>query len=84
METVELYFDGVLKECKLEDDRNGEYLFVAEDGSFVKFPSKYEDGDSLEKAIERYNKANDNIPDIIPDVEYGEVITFDSEGNEVK
>ena len=78
-EIVELYFDGVLKECRREEDRNGEHLFVADDGRFVKFPAT----GSLEEMIAKHNKANDNVPDIIPDVEYGEVITFDKDGKEI-
>jgi len=77
---VEIMFDGVLKPCKLEDDRNGEYLFVADDGRFVKFPV----GGDLDDMIAAHNKANESEVEIIPDVEYGEVITFDAEGNEVK
>lgn len=83
-ETLDLYFDGVLKTCAKKEDRNGEHLYVAEDGSFVKFPIEYAEDDSLEAAVERYNKANDNVPDIIPDVEYGDVITHDKDGNPVK
>lgn len=79
-ETIEVYFDGVLVECHREEDRNGEYLFVAENGRFVKFPA---DAD-LDEAIERHNKANDKVPEVIEDVVYGEVTTFDADGKEVK
>jgi hypothetical protein len=54
METVDLMFDGVKKACKLQSDRNGDFLFVAEDGSFVKFPK---DSD-LNEVIANYNEAN--------------------------
>lgn len=81
---LDLYFDGVLKTCYKKEDRNGEYLYEAEDGSFVKFPSSYAEGDSFEAAVERYNRANGSIPEIIPDVTYGQVTVFDKEGNEIK
>jgi hypothetical protein len=86
-DTLDLYFDGVLKTCTKKDDPKAqlkEHLYVAEDDSFVKFPDEYAEDDSFEAAVERYNKANDNVPEIIPDVVYGEVITHDSEGNPVK
>lgn len=54
METVELYFDGIAKQCERKADRNGEVLFEAEDGSFVKFPSI----ENLEEMIEAHNSAN--------------------------
>lgn len=80
METVDLMFDGILKPCKLEADRGGEYLFVSEDGFFTKFPADC----NLEEEIARYNEANKKKVVVIPDVVYGEVITFDENGKEIK
>lgn len=80
MDTVDLMFDGVLKTCVRQEDRNGEHLFVADDGRFVKFPA---DAD-LVKSIALHNEVNSDKVEIIPDVEYGEVITFDSKGEEIK
>jgi hypothetical protein len=74
-ETVELYFDGVLKECKVSIDRNGEYLCEAEDGSFAKFPK---DSDLAEE-VEFYNKHNDKEVEAIEDVTYGAVEVTPSE-----
>ena len=61
MEKITLYFDGVGKECQLKPSKNGEYLFEAEDGSFVKFPK---DAD-LEKAIDKYNESNKKEVELI-------------------
>lgn len=65
-------FDGVAKECALVEDKNGEYLFVAEDGSFAKFPADC----NIEKAIEAHNKANAKEVELNLPVQYGEVIHF--------
>ena len=70
---IELMFDGVLKECVQKEDRNGEYLFEAEDGSFVKFPSE----GNLNEMIEAHNEANKEKVEVIPDVVYGEVETIE-------
>ncbi len=72
-------FDGILQDTRQEDDRNGEHLFVADDGKFVKFPK---DGD-LDEMVAAYNKANEEEPEVIPDVVYGETITSDKDGNVV-
>ncbi len=77
---VELMFDGILQECVLKEDRNNELLYVADDGQFVKFPVTVD----LEEAIENHNDANSKEVEVIEDVSYGDVTTFDSEGNEVK
>jgi hypothetical protein len=74
-ETVELMFDGVLKECKVTKDRNGEYLCETEDKEFVKFPSK---GD-FDKMVKAYNEQNSEKVEAIPDMVYGEVTTFPQE-----
>lgn len=84
---LDLYFDGVLKTCTKQDDPKAqikEHLYVAEDGSFVKFPVEYDEGDSFEDAVKRYNEANDDEPEIIPDVQYGDVITHDKDGNPIQ
>jgi hypothetical protein len=78
--TVNLYFDGVEEICTQEEDRNGEYLFVAPSGHFVKFPK---DGD-LNEMVAAHNEVNNKEVEIIPDVEYGEVVTHDADGNPVK
>jgi hypothetical protein len=78
---VELMFDGELVECSLVEDRNGEILYEAEDKRFVKFPADAEDLDAL---IEAHNEANRDEPEIVPDVVYGDVITFDKDGNPVE
>lgn len=79
-ETAELMIDGILTECVREDDRNGEHLFVAPSGRFVKFPADVD----LEEAIESHNEVNKHIIEPTFDVEYGEVTTFDKDGEEVK
>lgn len=86
-ETLDLYFDGVLKTCTLTEDPKAqlkEYLYIAEDGRFTKFASEYAEGDSFEEAVERHNKANNHQVEIIQDVVYGEPINFDKDGNEIK
>ena len=79
-ETVQLMFDGVMYTCKREEDRNGEYLFVAENGRFAKFPKDA----NLEEAIALHNEANSEELEKIEPVTYGEVIHFDKDGNEVE
>ena len=54
LETVELKFDGELKECTVTIDKNGEFLCETENGDFVKFPK---DSDLAEE-VDRYNEAN--------------------------
>lgn len=68
-ETVELYFDGILKTCTITEDSNGEYVCESEDGNFTKFPK----GSDFDAEVERYNAANDKEVEVIPDVVYGEV-----------
>lgn len=75
-----IMFEGVLKECECVIDRNGEYLCRAEDGDFAKFSKE---GD-LDELIEAHNDANSVVPEIIPEVVYGNQIHFDTEGNEIK
>lgn len=53
-QTVNLYFDGVEKECTVEVDRNGEFVCTAGDGSFIKFPK----GSVLKTVAKAHNKAN--------------------------
>lgn len=62
-------FNGVLKECSVEEDRNGEYLAVSPDGEFLKFPKDCD----LEMAIDAHNKVNEMKVEEIPDMVYGEV-----------
>lgn len=69
---VTLMFDGVAKVCSLQEDRNGEFLFVAEDGSFVKFPADC----NIEDEINAYNEVNSKKVELNLPVQYGEVITF--------
>ena len=73
-------FDGVEEECTVTIDRNGEYLCEAPSGRFAKF-GKQED---LEEAAQIHNEVYSEIPEIIPEVTYGEVTTFDENGNEIK
>jgi hypothetical protein len=83
MDKVKLMFDGKLVDCHAEEDRFGrDYLFVTDDGSgrFAKFSKE----ENLQEAIDKHNEVNGEEVEIIPDVEYGEVTTFDAEGNEVK
>lgn len=67
-----------MHECTVTIDRNNEYLCEADNGRFAKFPSDA----NLEEAVAKHNEANSTIPVVIPDVEYGKVITFDEDGNE--
>ena len=80
MDKAKVMFDGIEKICKVTKDRNGEWLCEAEDGDFTKFPSE---GD-LEEMIYRHNLANSKEVEIIPEIIYDDVITFDSEGKEIK
>lgn len=54
LETVELKFDGELKECTVTVDKNGEYVCETENGDFVKFPSNCD----LEAEVEKHNESN--------------------------
>jgi hypothetical protein len=78
--TVELYFDGIKYTCEQQEDRNGEYLFVAENGRFAKFPA---DAD-LDEAVKLHNEANNQEVEIVEEKVYENVITFDKDGNEIK
>lgn len=80
MEKVKLFFDGVEYECTREEDRNGEHLYVAPNGRFVKFAK---DAD-LDEAIKLHNEANKDEVEIIEEITYDNVITFDKDGNEIK
>ncbi len=78
-------FDGEPRECSVTIDRNGEYLCETgsvEDGSyrFAKFHSEAD----MDEAVARHNEVNAEVPEVIPEVAYGEVTTFDKDGNEVK
>lgn len=77
--TVDIYFDGMKQTCKVELDRNNEILCTAEDGQFVKFPA----GTDLSEAIPEHDEQNNYGVEIIPDVQYGRVTTFDSEGKPI-
>lgn len=70
-EIRELMVDGQPTKFTRQADRNGEYLYVAEDGRFVKFPKEV----NIEEAIARYNEANSNQVEIVQDVTYGRVET---------
>lgn len=75
-ETVELYFDGNPVQCERQDDRNGEHLFVAPNGRFVKFAADV----NLDEAVARHNEFNSKKVEKVKDVVYGEVTTFDKDG----
>ena len=69
---VKLYIDGELVDFKQEKDKfNDDYLFVAENGRFVKFPKE----GNLEEMINNYNEANKKQVKLEPEVTYGEVET---------
>ena len=55
---VKLMFDGVTKDCEVSIDSNGEYLCLATDGRFIKFPK---DSD-LADLVEKHNTANSAVP----------------------
>ncbi len=80
METVQLMFDGEMQECTVTRDRNNEYLCEAPNGRFVKFAQDV----NLEEAVATHNEANSEVPVVIPEVTYGDVITFDENGDEIK
>ncbi len=58
MATVKLMFDGVLKECLVTTEKNGEVTCIAKDRSFVKFPK----GVKLDAAVKKHNEANKKKP----------------------
>jgi hypothetical protein len=68
-ETRELMVDGQMKQFTRQPDRNGEYLYVAEDGRFVKFPKDV----NIEEAIARHNEVNSKPVELVEDVTYGRV-----------
>ena len=69
-ETIKLMKDGVEKSYTKQPDRNNEHLFVAEDGSFVKFPA---DAD-LDELIAKHNEANSAHVEVIDEDEHGNVL----------
>lgn len=64
---AEIMFDGKPVVCALGVDDNGEYVFTAEDGRFVKFPASCD----LEKAVYEYNKANAVVREKAVKKQYG-------------
>src|SRR5258708_31977052 len=58
IEKINLMFDGILEDCQVETDSNGEFVCTAKDGRFVKFPR----GADLEVMAEEHNKVNSTIP----------------------
>jgi hypothetical protein len=57
-QTVKLMFDGVLKECLVTTEKNGEITCLARDASFIKFPA----GTKLADAVKLHNEHNKTKP----------------------
>lgn len=54
-----LYFDGMLKECTVTKDRNGELVYETVDKyHFAKFP----DSENLDLLLKLHNEANKKAP----------------------
>lgn len=62
-----LMFDGEPVTCVFGKDANGEFVFTAEDGRFVKFPADCD----LEKAVDAYNEANAVVREKAVKKQYG-------------
>ena len=77
-ETVTLYFDGEPHECAIREDGKGNYVCKADNGRFARFSKE-----NFENEVEHFNAYGARVVEIIPDVVYGKVITFDKDGNEI-
>ncbi len=57
-DTIRLMFDGVLEDCIVEHDKNGEVICYSKTGRFIKFPN----GSDLAIEADKHNMANSIIP----------------------
>ncbi|PYS98910.1 MAG: hypothetical protein DMF63_12585 [Acidobacteria bacterium] len=58
IEKINLMFDGILEDCNVCIDKNGEYVCTTADLRFVKFPQ----GVNLSTAAAEHNRVNATIP----------------------
>lgn len=77
-EKVVLYFDGEPHECSLREDGKGNYVCKASNGRFARFSIA-----DFDEEVEHFNLYGARSVEIIKDMVYGKVITFDKDGNEI-
>lgn len=62
---VKLSFDGVMADCLVTVDDNGEFVCYTKDRRFVKFPK----GADLDAEVKRYNDLHTEVPIFAEEVE---------------